>query len=126
MLQNESKHIKKFKMVHLLPHEVIHFGAPAFLRITGHDKFIDRKTIDWLLNRGYIFITNLRVAFFRNGFLGDILEEIPLGNITKTKRRSRFHQRIIIIDSKHSSLEFEVYGSKNEQLLISHLTELSY
>jgi len=116
-----SRHIRSFEKDHLGIKETIIAGTPAFLRVKGSKEITDRKFIDWLLHRGYIFITNSRIVFYRKGFFGEILEEIPLKNISSKERESFLQQRIIRIFSSTSSLEFEVYGKKAELLLFSHL-----
>jgi hypothetical protein len=118
---SESTHIKYFKKRHLFSNEEIVVFSSGYLRAKESCDFVDRSFFNWIFNRGYVVITNFRIVFYRKGFLGEVLEEIPLANISSLKRKSRFNQRIVKIYSPNSSLEFEVYSKEAERLLIAHL-----
>lgn len=116
-----SRHIKYFEKEYLGRDEIIMVGIPAFLRVKGSKDGFNRNYINWLLHRGYVFVTNLRIVFYRKGYFGEILEEIPLTKISSKERRTFLQHRIIRIFSSTSSLEFEIYGKKAEKILFSQL-----
>ncbi len=44
---------------------------------------------------GALIVTNVRVAFYRKGILGEVLENIPLKAITSIERKSLLGHRTI-------------------------------
>lgn len=66
-------------------------------------------------HNGVLIVTGERVVFHRNGFFGEIVETIPLANITSIERRSMMGHRTIRIHTSHDQLEFKTFADKVEE-----------
>ena len=109
-MPKETKHVKHFQKVHLKPGEtILQFGDGYIGKAMGQGK--DRQ------HNGSLIVTDQRVAFCRKGIFGEILETIPLKNITSVERRSLLGFRRIEIHTSHDSLSFKILSKETEQAL---------
>ncbi|MCX4187150.1 PH domain-containing protein [Methylophaga sp. OBS4] len=109
-MAKESKHVKHFQQKHLKPGEsVIAFGDGYIGEMMGKG--------DNTQHNGSLVVTDQRVAFCRKGLLGEVIETIPLKNITSVERRSMLGFRRIEIHTSHDSLKFKTGDKVAEQAL---------
>jgi len=107
----ESKHVKNFKKLHLNPDEkVMAFDDGYIGEMMGAG---DNKQ-----HNGSLIITDFRVVFYRKGFFGEVIETIPLVNITSIERKSLLGHRTIKIHTSHDMLEFKTMDKSGESRLI--------
>lgn len=79
----------------------------------------DLREKDATLQRhGVLIITETRVVFYRKGFLGEIIETIPLKSLTSIERKSTFGHRVIRMHASHDALEFKTFEKDGEAALI--------
>lgn len=69
-------------------------------------------------HNGALIVTGQRVAFYRKGFLGEVIETIPLKSITSIERKSTLGHRVIRIHTSHDDLEFKMFSKDAELALI--------
>jgi len=69
-------------------------------------------------HNGALVVTAARVAFYRKGFFGEVLETIPLKSITSIERKSLLGHRSIRLHTSGDSLEFKTYEKAQEQELV--------
>ncbi|WP_318464765.1 PH domain-containing protein [Photobacterium leiognathi] len=80
-MTKESKHVTKFREKHLKPNEsVIAWGDGYIGEMMGSG--------DKTQHNGVLIVTETLVAFYRKGFIGEVLETIPLKSITSIERKS--------------------------------------
>lgn len=107
----ESKHVAKFRTAHLQQGEsIVGWGDGYIGDMMGKGK----KT----QHNGSLIVTGSRVAFYRKGMFGEVLETIPLKSITSIERKSFMGHRSICIHTSHDSLEFKGFKKDKEQSLI--------
>ncbi len=110
-LQNEPKHVVNFRESHLKSNEkVVAWGEGYSGEMMGSG---DKKQ-----HNGALVVTNERVVFYRKGFLGEVIETIPLNKITSIERKSLMGHRTIRIHTSHDQLEFKTFHKEKEQQLI--------
>lgn len=109
-MSNESKHVIKFRKAHLRPSESIVAWGDGYV---GEMMGSGSKT----QHNGALIVTNERVAFYRKGILGEILETIPLERITSIERQSMMGHRTIRMHTSHDQLEFKTFEKDKEQQL---------
>ncbi|EKS6740474.1 PH domain-containing protein [Enterobacter ludwigii] len=108
----DNKHVEKFRANHLNPGEtVIQWGEGYIGKMMGNGK--DRQ------HNGVLIVTGQRVAFYRKGFIGEVIETIPLKSITSIERKSTLGHRIIRIHTSHDDLEFKMFSKDSELTLIN-------
>ncbi|WP_281223076.1 PH domain-containing protein [Photobacterium sanguinicancri] len=111
-MAKELKHVTKFKENHLNSGEsVIAWGEGYIGEMMGKG--------DKTQHNGALLVTEHRVAFYRKGFIGEVLETIPLKNITSIERKSALGHRTIRVHTSHDDLEFKTFSKEQEQDLIS-------
>lgn len=109
-MAKESKHVKHFQEKHLKSGEsVIAFGDGYIGEMMGSGDNTQRN--------GSLIVTDQRVVFCRKGLLGEVIETIPLKNITSVERRSMLGFRRIEIHTSHDSLKFKTGDKTAEQAL---------
>lgn len=88
MKGNETKHSKAFCASKLKSGETVigHLEGWVGEMMGSGDK---------TQHNGQFILTNMRVCFYRNGFLGEIFETIPLEKITSIETLSRMGYRVI-------------------------------
>lgn len=107
----ESKHVTNFRTKHLKPdEEVLAWGEGYIGEMMGKGEDAQHN--------GVLLVTKERVAFYRKGFLGEVLETIPLKSITSIERKSTLGHRTIRIHTSHDALEFKTFDKNAEQALI--------
>lgn len=74
---------------------------------------------DKQLINGVLIVTQSRVAFYRKGFLGEVLQTMPLKSITSIERKSTLGFRSIKIHTSHDDLNFKLFGAAEEQALVA-------
>jgi predicted RNA-binding Zn-ribbon protein involved in translation (DUF1610 family) len=112
----ESKHVIKFRESHLKASEkILAWGEGYIGEMMGSG--------DKTQHNGVLVVTDNRVVFYRKGFLGEVLETIPLKTITSIERKSMMGHRIIRMHTSHDALEFKTFEKNNEQVLIDSIEE---
>lgn len=107
----DNKHVSKFEANHLNPGEtVLRWGEGYIGKVMGQGK--DKQ------HNGVLIVTGQRVAFYRKGFLGEVIETIPLKSITSIERKSTLGHRVIRIHTSHDDLEFKMFSKEAELALI--------
>lgn len=110
-MAKESKHVKHFQQKHIKPEEqIIAFGDGYIGEMMG--------TGDKSQQNGSLLVTNQRVAFVRKGLFGEIVETIPLKNITSIERKSLLGMRRIEIHTSHDSLKFKTGDKTAESAMV--------
>jgi len=111
-MSKESKHVVNFRKSHLKSGDKI---------ITFADGYIGELmgTGDKTQRHGVLIITNAQAVFYRKGFLGEVLETMPLKKITSIERKSTLGFRTIVMHTSHDELAFKTLEDKaKEQALI--------
>lgn len=112
MPKKESKHVAKFRAAHLAAGEqVVAWGDGYIGELMGKGKDAQHN--------GSLVVTDQRVAFFRAGLFGQVLETIPLKGITSIERKSFMGHRSIRLHTSHDALEFKTFDKESEQLLVT-------
>jgi hypothetical protein len=112
----ESKHQQAFLQNHLKPREsIVTWGEGYIGEMMGKG--------DKTQHNGVLLVTNERVAFYRKGFLGEVLETIPLKSITSVARRSILGYRTIRLHTSHDDLEFKTFDKAAEEALTKAIEE---
>ncbi|RPE03098.1 hypothetical protein BBB56_06790 [Candidatus Pantoea deserta] len=107
-----NKHVEKFTSSHLQANESVVSWAEGYIgNVMGSGK--DRQY------NGVLIVTDVRVAFYRKGFLGEVLENIPLKAITAIERKSMLGHRSVRIHTSHDALEFKTFSKEGETALIN-------
>jgi hypothetical protein len=105
------KHAEKFKTSHLKSGESVITWTDGYIgKMMGKGKDAQRN--------GVLLVTDIRVAFYRKGLLGEVIETIPLKSISSIERRSLLGHRAIKIFTTHDSLEFKTFSKEGELMLI--------
>lgn len=107
----DSKHRQAFSERHLKPAEsIVSCGDGYIGEMMGKG--------DKTQHNGVLIVTNERVAFYRKGLLGEVLETIALKSITSIERKSMLGHRIIRLHTSHDDLEFKTFDKIAEGLLV--------
>lgn len=109
-MASESKHVVRFRSKHLQPgEEVVASGEGYIGEMMGKGKNTQHN--------GALIVTGARVAFYRKGIFGEVLETIPLKAITSIERKSFMGYRSIRLHTSHDSLEFKSFNKEIDQQL---------
>ncbi|WP_454833791.1 PH domain-containing protein [Rahnella aceris] len=112
----DNKHITAFKKSHLRSGESIKaFGQGYIGNAMGSGK--DKQY------NGVLIITESKVTFYRKGFIGEVIQNIPLKSITSIERKSTLGHRSIKIHTSHDDLEFKTFDKEAELNLIDMIEE---
>lgn len=107
----ENKHVEKFKSSHLNSGESVIAWAEGYIgKMMGSGKDTQHN--------GALIVTESRVAFYRKGFIGEVIETIPLKSITSIERKSTLGHRVIRVHTSHDDLEFKTFSKESEQALV--------
>jgi hypothetical protein len=107
----ESKHVAAFAKRHLNQGEQVVAWTDGYTgKMLGSGKDVQRH--------GVLIVTNIRVAFYRKGFIGEIIETIPLDKLTSVERQSVMGHRTIRMHTSHDALEFKTFDKDGETLVI--------
>ncbi|MFM5440114.1 SHOCT domain-containing protein [Aeromonas enteropelogenes] len=110
-MAKESKHVAAFTKRHLNKGEQITAWTEGYTgKMLGSGKDAQRN--------GVLIVTNIRVAFYRKGFIGEIIETIPLDKLTSVERQSAMGHRTIRMHTSHDDLEFKTFDKEGETLVI--------
>ncbi|OEF10834.1 PH domain-containing protein [Aliivibrio logei] len=110
-MAKELKHVTKYRDNHLkLGESIIAWGEGYIGDMMGGG---DKKQ-----QNGALIVTNSLVIFYRKGFLGEVLESIPLKGITSIERKSILGHRTISMHTSHDDLTFKCLNKEHEQRLI--------
>lgn len=106
----DSKHVQHFWTKHIKTNEEIKAWAEGYIgQIMGKG--------DKTQHNGALIVTDQRVAFCRKGFLGEILETIPLKKISSIEKKSFLGHYAIRLHTSHDELEFKTFDAqKNAEL----------
>lgn len=105
-----NKHVDAFRATHLKPGEVVAaVGAGYIGEMMGSGK--DRQ------RNGVLIVSSERVVFYRKGWLGEVIESIPLKAITSIERRSVLGHRTITLHTSHDALRFKTVDAADERAL---------
>lgn len=111
-MPKESKHVVKFKTAHLATGEqIVAWGDGYIGEMMGKGK--DQQ------HNGSLIVTDQRVAFYRAGMFGQVLETMPLKGITSIERKSFMGHRSIRLHTSHDQLEFKTFDKDQEQSLVA-------
>lgn len=112
----ENKHVDKFKSSHLNSGEsIISWGEGYIGKLMGKGKETQHN--------GVLIVTGARVAFYRKGFVGEVIETIPLKSITSIERKSTLGHRVIRIHTSHDDLEFKTFSKESELSLVEAIED---
>ncbi len=112
----ESKHLAAFRQKHMNPGEqVVAWGEGYIGEMMGSGKDTQHN--------GALIVTNSRVAFYRKGMLGEVLETIPLKSITSIERKSLMGHCTIRIHTSHDALSFKTFQKPKEQELVNAIEQ---
>ncbi|MFK8260707.1 SHOCT domain-containing protein [Erwinia sp. AnSW2-5] len=106
-----NKHVENFNKKHLQS------GETAVAWAEGYIGSVMGKGKDTQHN-GALIVTDVRVAFYRKGLLGEVIENIPLKSITSIERKSILGHRSIKMHTSHDDLEFKTYSKEGEIAVI--------
>ncbi|MCM6122162.1 PH domain-containing protein [Klebsiella pneumoniae] len=110
-MMKENKHVEKFKSNHLNSGESVIAWAEGYIgkmMASGKDA----------QHNGALIVTEARVAFYRKGFIGEVIETIPLKSITSIERKSMLGHRVIRVHTSHDDLEFKTFSKESELALV--------
>lgn len=111
MVQVKGKHAKAFENSHLVDGESIVAFADGYIgKMMGKG---DEKQ-----HNGALIVTDKRVAFYRKGFLGEVLETMPLKLMTSVERLSMLGHRIVRMHTSHDDLEFKLFSKTDEGKIV--------
>ena len=115
----KSKHVTKFRESHLSADEnIIAWGEGYIGEAMG--------TGDKAQQNGALVVTDKRVAFYRKGIFGEILETIPIDKITSIERKSMLGHRTIRMHTPHDQLEFKTFSKEDETKLVDSIEGKRY
>jgi len=113
-MSKESKHVVKFRGSHLNEKEkIIAWGEGYIGEVMGSG---DKKQYN-----GVLVVTDKRVAFYRKGILGEVLETIPIEKITSIERMSMLGHRTIRMHTSNDELEFKTFSKDKELELVNSI-----
>jgi len=102
-----ASHLQNFEKKHLKEGEIIKSSGDGYIgEMMGKG---DKKQ-----HNGSLIVTDSRVIFYRCGLFGEVLETMPLKNITSIERKSFAGHRTIVIHTSHDELAFKSFDQKKE------------
>lgn len=105
-------HLKKLQKKHLNPNETVLAHAEGY---TGKAF----GTGDNAQKNGVLAVTAERVIFYRAGFLGEMIETIPIRSITSIERKSTMGYKGIRIHTSHDDLKFTTLDARAENAVVT-------
>ena len=107
----QSRHVAAFTGRHLDPGETVLAAGFGYIgRMMGAGAKAQQN--------GVLIVTERRVAFYRKGFFGEIIETLPLKSITSIERRSLLGHRMIRLHVSGDELEFKTFDQAAERALV--------
>lgn len=111
-MAKESKHLQAFKAKHLDGSESIIASAEGYIgEMMGKG--------DNAQHNGALIVTSSRLAFYRKGFLGEVLETMELNKITSIERKSTLGHRVVRLHTSHDQLEFKTFDKEAETEIVN-------
>ncbi len=111
-MANESRHTKAFKERHAKSNEIILASVKGYIGKTmGSDEQKRRN--------GVLIVTKTRVIFYRKGFIGEVIETMPIKSIASIERKSTLGLRVIRFYTNNDELEFKTFQKEGEAALIA-------
>jgi hypothetical protein len=107
----ESKHVTAFRQKHLKPGEAIQAWVEGYI---GEMMGTGKNT----QHNGALVVTNARVAFYRKGLLGEVLEAIPLPKLTSVERKSLLGHNTLRLHTSHDDLTFKAFDKARLEVAI--------
>lgn len=105
-------HLKKLEKKHLKPGENVVAHASGYIgKMMGRGENAQHN--------GILAVTPERVIFYRNGFIGEKVQTIPLRAVTSVERSSMLMYKTICIHTSHDDLKFTTHDGANEQAIAS-------
>ncbi|EJA7355648.1 TPA: PH domain-containing protein [Vibrio parahaemolyticus] len=104
-MAKECKHVKAFREKHLKPSETIIATGEGYI---GEMMGSGDKT----QHNGALIVTNEKAYFYRKGFFGEVLENIPLKSITSIERKSTLGHYTVSLHTSHDDLTFKCMQEK--------------
>lgn len=111
-MSKESKHVTKFKERHADANETVIASADGYIGNTM-GKGADAQ------HNGSLIVTESRVVFYRKGLFGEVIETMPLKNLTSVERKSTLGFRVIRLHTSHDDLEFKTFSKEGEAAVIA-------
>ena len=112
-------HLKKLQKKHLNPNETVLAHAEGY-------KGKAMGTGGNAQKNGILAVTAERVIFYRAGFIGEIIESIPLKSITSIERKSTLGYKGIRIHTSHDDLKFTTLDSRAENAVVTTIEAHRY
>jgi len=107
----DNKHVTNFKKKHLQQGESVKTWGDGYIgNVMGKGKDTQHN--------GVLLVTDVRVAFYRKGLFGEVLENIPLKLITSIERKSMLGHRVIKLHTSHDDLAFKTFSKEAELNII--------
>ena len=104
MERKDTKHVVTFKSTKLMADEtVVSFLVGYIGEMMGKGDKTQRH--------GTLIVTNQRVAFYRKGIFGEILETIPIENISSIETSSMMGHRVLTFHTSNDELKFKTFES---------------
>lgn len=114
--ESSSKHVTAFRLRHASPNETIVATGDGYIgEMMGKGKDTQHN--------GVLIVTNERVAFYRKGFLGEVLETIPLKAISSIERKSLLGHRTLCLHTSNDELRFKTFSKPSEDALVKAIEE---
>lgn len=111
-----NKHTQAFMAKHAKSGESVIAEAEGYIgQMMGRGKDAQHN--------GVLVVTAQRVAFYRKGILGEVIETIPLKSITSVERKSMMGHRVLRIHTSHDALEFKTFSAEGEQALVKAIED---
>jgi len=105
MKGKETKHVSYFQSHKLKAGENIRCFLDGYIgEMMGKGKDTQRN--------GALIVTDQRVAFYRKGLLGEVLETIPIEKVTSVETSSLMGHRVIKVHTAHDDLKFKTFEDK--------------
>lgn len=98
-----NSHLEKFKIKHLKPGERIAAWAEGYI-----GDFMGSG--DNTQHNGALIVTSDRVAFYRDGIFGNVIESISLPAVTSVERRTMLGFQTITLHASPNSLRFKCFN----------------
>lgn len=105
--KKEPKDLIHFREKHLKPTETVKAWAQGYI---GELMGAGNKT----QHNGVFIITEKKVFFYKKGFLGEVLQSIPIDKITSIERRSIMTVAVIKFYTSGDSLECKIIRKDQE------------
>ena len=105
MKEKETKNVAAFRDANLKTGETIQFFLEGWIgEMMGKG---DKKQ-----HNGSFILTDKRACFYRKGMFGEVLETIPLAQISSVETLSMMGYRVLRLHTSHDALAFKTFEDK--------------